>query len=85
MPKAIQVQLIGFGEYRPSKFRHGNHYNHRLNETVSIQQLMKQLGFEDPSGLILMLDNTVIPEDQWLSKNITNEHSLTVMSAMEGG
>lgn len=46
---------------------------------------MLQAGFIDSSGLVLMINDTVVGENQWDTTEIHSGDKLKVLSAFEGG
>ncbi len=84
-PSGVEIHLIGFGEQQPPCFDHTHRYRMQIDQPVTPLFLLQRVGFPDPTGLLLMRKDTVIPEDRWQEALITRGDQITLMSAIEGG
>lgn len=82
---AIEIRLIGFGDDQPPRFNGKNRLQIDVETPTSVRVLLKSVGIEDASGLILMDTDTVIPLEKWDESSITDQTTLTILSAFEGG
>ncbi len=82
---AIEIRLIGFGDDQPPRFNGKNRLQIEVETPTSVRVLLKSVGIEDASGLILMDTDTVIPLEKWDESSITDQTTLTILSAFEGG
>ncbi|MGB5327126.1 MAG: hypothetical protein WBO58_02805 [Gammaproteobacteria bacterium] len=82
---AIEIRLIGFGDDQPPRFNGKNRLQIEVETPTSVRVLLKSVGIEDATGLILMDTDTVIPLEKWDESSITDQTTLTILSAFEGG
>jgi len=82
---AIEIRLIGFGDDQPPRFNGKNRLQIDVETPTSVRVLLKSVGIEDATGLILMDTDTVIPLEKWDESSITDQTTLTILSAFEGG
>ncbi|MBT8434555.1 MAG: hypothetical protein KJN95_07840 [Gammaproteobacteria bacterium] len=82
---AIEIRLIGFGDDQPPRFNGKNRLQIDLETPTSVRVLLQSAGFEDATGLVIMDTDTVIPLEKWDEPGITNQTTLTILSAFEGG
>ena len=82
---AIEIRLIGFGDDQPARFNGKNRLQIDVETPTSVRVLLQSVGIEDATGLILMDTNTVIPPEKWDESGITDQTTLTILSAFEGG
>jgi len=82
---AIEIRLFGFGDDRPARFDGKNRLRLDVKTPASVRALLRAAGIEEAVDLILMDDETVIPQDQWDEPRIADHSTLTVMAAIEGG
>jgi sulfur carrier protein ThiS len=82
---AIEIRLIGFGDDQPPRFNGKNRLQIDVETPTSVRVLLKSVGIEDATGLILMDTETVIPLEKWDESSITDQTTLTILSAFEGG
>jgi len=82
---AIEIKLIGFGDDQPARFNGKNRLQVELETPTSVRALMRSVGIEDATGLIVMDTHTVIPSEQWDESRFQDQTTLTILSAFEGG
>ena len=82
---AIEIRLIGFGDDQPPRFNGKNRLQIDVETPTSVRVLLKSVGIEDATGLILLDTDTVIPLEKWDESSITDQTTLTILSAFEGG
>jgi sulfur carrier protein ThiS len=82
---AIEIKLIGFGDDHPARFNGKNRLQVEPETPVSVRALLKSVGIEDATGLIVMDTSTVIPPEQWDEPRFEDQTILTILSAFEGG
>ena len=82
---AIEISLFGFGDERPAVFGGGNRLALAASSPLSPQALLQAAGFDDTEGLVLIVDDTVIPVGDWQRPQIDDGAAVTVLSAFEGG
>ena len=82
---AIEIALFGFGDERPAAFAGGNRLQLPAPAPLSPKELLQAAGFGDTEGLVLIVDDTVIPRADWQRPLIDDGTAVTVLSAFEGG
>ena len=82
---SIEIKLFGFGDDRPAQFNGKNSLQLDIETPASPLKLLREVGIEDTTGLILMNADRVIPFEQWHESIIQDQTTLTIMSAFEGG
>lgn len=85
MTQPIEISLFGFGDDRPAFFEGKNLKLLTLGKNTSVGSVMLQAGFADTSGLVLMINDTVVGEKQWGTTEVCSGDKLKVLSAFEGG
>lgn len=85
MALEIDISLFGFGDDRPACFQGRNERTLMLDEKASIHRAMSSAGFSDTTGLVVMMNDRVVPEPLWDSTELHAEDKLKVLSAFEGG
>lgn len=81
----IEISLFGFGDDRPACFGNRNKIQLTLDQPASVDTVIRQTGFVDTSGLVIMLNNGAVAEKQWHSKMLSSGDKLKILSAFEGG
>ena len=81
----IEISLFGFGDERPAAFGGGNRLALAAPAPLSPQALLQAAGFDATEGLVLIVDDTVIPVGDWQRPLIDDGTAVTVLSAFEGG
>ncbi len=56
-----------------------------LQTAATAHTAMQAAGFIDTTGLVLMINNTVVSEADWSSTGLKDGDDLRVLSAFEGG
>jgi sulfur carrier protein ThiS len=82
---AIEIRLIGFGDDQPARFNSKNRLRIEIEAPASVRALLQLVGIEEAPDLIAMDSETVIPHAQWDESRISDQTTLTLMSAIEGG
>lgn len=82
---AIGIILFGFGDDRPAAFKGENRLRLEIETPATPWAVLRAAGIEDPTGLVLMNQDQVIPPRQWENDIIEEHASLTLLSAFEGG
>ena len=81
---SVEITLFGFGDDRP----HGFKDNTRQINPGKVKQLDKVLelaGFDNLEGLVLLLNNKGVPQQDWSETRIQDNDSIKILSAIEGG
>ena len=81
----VEISLFGFGDERPAAFAGGNRIELALPVPVSPNALLQAAGFEATEGLVLIVDERVIPVADWQQPLIDDGIAVTVLAAFEGG
>ena len=82
---AIEIKLIGFGDDRPPRFGRQNSLSLEIETPASPWSLLRELGIDDVTGLVIMDADSVIPLDRWQDAIVEDGARLTLLSAFEGG
>ena len=82
---AIEIWLIGFGDDRPARFDGKNRLRVEIEAPASVRALLQLVGIEEAPDLIAMDSRTVIPPARWDELCISDQTTLTLLSAIEGG
>jgi sulfur carrier protein ThiS len=82
---AIEISLFGFGDERPAAFGGGNRLALAAPAPMSPDALLRAAGFDETEGLVLIIDDAVIPAADWQRPLIDDGTAVTVLSAFEGG
>ena len=81
----VEIKLFGFGDQRPAAFHGANSLQLEIETPTSPRALLRAVGIDDDSGLVLMNRDSVIPLQNWDDAIIEDRQSLTLLSAFEGG
>lgn len=81
----IKVRLFGFGGDQPPAFRGKNSLRLDISTPATPWAVLQAAGIGDASGLVLMDQDSVIPDRHWNDKIIDDEARLTLLSVFEGG
>jgi len=82
---AIEISLFGFGDERPAVFGDSGRLALAVPAPLSPNDLLQAAGFDDTEGLVLIVDDAVIPVADWRRPMIDEGAAVTVLSAFEGG
>jgi sulfur carrier protein ThiS len=82
---SVELRLVGFGDDVPASFLQGNPQSFELPLPATPNQLLKDAGIEDTTGLVMMGINRVIPESRWHESLLVDGDQMTLFSAIEGG
>ena len=82
---AIEISLFGFGDERPAAFGDHSRLELTMPAPLSPHALLQAAGFDDTEGLVLIVDDAVIPVADWQRPLIVDGAAVTVLSAFEGG
>ncbi|MGD8348134.1 MAG: hypothetical protein PVI79_02805 [Gammaproteobacteria bacterium] len=82
---SIEISLFGFGDERPAAFGDSSRLALAAEAPLSPCALLRAAGFEDTEGLVLIVDDAVIPVADWQQALIDDGAAVTVLSAFEGG
>ncbi|MCP4389238.1 MAG: hypothetical protein GY802_13160 [Gammaproteobacteria bacterium] len=82
---AIEVTLFGFGDDRPAAFKGENRLRLEIETPATPWTVFRKAGIEDPTGLVLMNQDQVIPPAKWENDIVEDHDRLTLLSAFEGG
>lgn len=55
-----------------------------IRETITIQQLLEELGRET-EGLAVAVNDEVVPRDQWQHRRLDNRDRVEIIQAVQGG
>jgi thiamine biosynthesis protein ThiS len=81
----IEIKLIGFGGDQPVRFNGKNRLQIDVETPTTVRKLLLAAGIEEAPDLIAMDSETVIPRDQWDESRISDQTTLSILSAIEGG
>jgi sulfur carrier protein ThiS len=81
----IEVRLFGFGDDQPPAFRGNNSLQLDISTPATPWGVLRAAGIADATGLVLMDQDSVIPNQYWDDEIIHDEARLTLLSAFEGG
>ncbi len=82
---AIEIKLVGFGDERPATFGDSNRLELDIATPLQPLALLRQLGIDDFTGIVLMNADSVIPARQWQQAVIASDDRITILAAIEGG
>ena len=82
---AIEVSIFGFGDDRPACFQGRNQMQLTLETPLSVRTAIHQAGFVDSTGLVLMINDHVVAEQDWGTTLLEDGDNLRDLSAFEGG
>ncbi len=82
---SIEIKLIGFGDDQPARFNGKNRLLLDIATPATPWAVLREIGIDDVTGLVLMDDNQVIPPEQWNDPVLEANTGLTLLSAFEGG
>lgn len=82
---AVEIKLIGFGDDRPARFGRRDRLDLDIATPAKPVDLLRALGIDDSSGLVLMNADSVIPARQWQQAVIEASDRVTILAAIEGG
>jgi sulfur carrier protein ThiS len=81
----IEVSLFGFGEDQPPAFHGKNSLQLDISTPATPWAVLQAAGIGDATGLVLMDQDSVIPDYHWNDSIIDDESRLTLLSVFEGG
>jgi sulfur carrier protein ThiS len=81
----IKIRLFGFGGDQPPAFCGKNSLQLDISTPATPWAVLQAAGIGDDTGLVLMDQNSVIPNRQWNDKIVNDETHLTLLSVFEGG
>ena len=81
----IEIKLVGFGEDRPARFGRRDRLELELDTPATPKDLLRALGIEGFTGLVLMNADSVIPARQWREPVVESGDRITILAAIEGG
>lgn len=82
---AVEIKLVGFGDDRPPRFDGRNRLQVEIETPASVRALLRAAGIEEAADLIAMDEITVIPPERWDEREIPDQATLVILSAIEGG
>ena len=82
---SIEVKLFGFGDDRPAGFDRDNRLRLDIETPATPLAVLRAIGIDDDTGLVLMDQDRVIPQRQWDQPILPDQGSLTLLAAFEGG
>ena len=82
---SVEIRLVGFGDDQPARFNARHCLQVDIETPVSVRALLQAAGIEEAPDLIAMDSETVIARSQWNEARISDQATLTILSAIEGG
>ncbi len=82
---SIEIKLFGFGDDRPAGFDRRNRLQLDIDTPATPLAVLRAIGLDADSGLVLMDRDRVIPARQWEEPILPDQSSLTLLAAFEGG
>jgi len=82
---SIAIKLFGFGDDVPPAFNNGNRLELDIDTPATPWTVLRAAGIDDPTGLVLMNADQVIPTGQWNDTIVSDQDCLILLSAFEGG
>lgn len=82
---AIKISIFGFGDDGPVLFQNQKHILLTMDTPVTPRAALREAGFEEYEGLVLMINNGVVAEPDWDKPTVKDDDDLRVLSAFEGG
>ena len=81
---AVEITLFGFGDDCPPGFKNNiRQINPGKNE--GLEQVLAMAGFDNLEGLVLLINNQGVPQQDWPKIRIQDKDSIKILSAIEGG
>ena len=62
-----------------------NHKTQHTEEGVTLFELLQSLGFEEPRGIAVAINNEIIPKMQWNGHALKPSDNITIIRATQGG
>jgi len=81
---AVKVTLFGFGDDCPQGFIN-NTRKINTGDTKGLEQILNMAGFNNLEGLVILVNDTGVHQDDWSKTQIKNHDSIKILSAIEGG
>ena len=81
---AVEITLFGFGDDCPPGFQ-DNKRQITLERPERLEQVLEMSGFDNLEGLVVLINNQGIPQQDWPRIQIQNNDSIKILSAIEGG
>jgi len=82
---AVELKLIGFGDERPPAFGGKDRMQITISTPATPHDILSAAGIDDDIALVLMDQESVIPQQNWDDATIDDRQKLTLMSVIEGG
>ncbi len=82
---AVDIKLVGFGGDRPPLFGARDRLELEIETPATPEAMLRALGIDDTTGLVLMNADSVIPARQWREAVIAASDRITILAAIEGG
>ena len=81
---SVEITLFGFGNDCPPGFNN-NKLSLVLPNPQGIIELLQSAGFDNLEGVVLLVNNKGVPEQDWPETQIQDNDSVKLLSAIEGG
>jgi len=81
----VEIKLFGFGDDRPESFLGRNQLKLELESTTTPRTALLAAGIDDTNNQVLMINDEVIPIQQWDEPIVGEGTVLMVLCAFEGG
>lgn len=62
-----------------------NHQLQQTEEETTLIQLLHKLGFEEPGGLAIAINDEVVPKAKWNDYSLRPDDHITLIRATQGG
>ena len=62
-----------------------NNQAQTISEEASLKQLMTTLGYEQPRGVAVAVNDTVVPKSQWETQQLRANDRIMIITATQGG
>lgn len=81
----VAISLFGFGEDRPHAFGTADKLELTLQPASAVIDALQNAGLANTHGISVMLNNVLVTQGDWGSKQLSDSDKMTVLMAIEGG
>ena len=81
---AVEITLFGFGDDCPPGFEN-NTRQVNPGKTEGLKQVLEMAGFDNLEGLVVLVNNQGVPQQDWPNTRVQDNDSIKILSAIEGG
>lgn len=82
---SIKLSIFGFGDDCPALFQNQKQILLTIDTPTTPRSVMLEAGFNESEGLVLLINNGVVSEQDWDRPMVQDSDDVRVLAAFEGG